>query len=62
MIWPGNIVPHTRIALFFTAKQAFDLGKQLNLTIGLAEPFNFIGVAYNNKGDRLKSYEYYDRP
>lgn len=43
------------------ASQAYELGKQLNLTIGLSEPLNFIGVAYNNKGDRIKSYDYYDQ-
>ena len=44
----------------FYGKQAFEMGKKLNQTIGLAEPLNFIGVAYNYKGDRIKSYEYYD--
>jgi tetratricopeptide (TPR) repeat protein len=43
------------------AQQAFDLGNQLKVPIGLAEPLNFIGVAYNYKGDRIKSYEYYDQ-
>jgi signal transduction histidine kinase len=43
------------------AQQAFELGKRLNVKIGLAEPLNFIGVAYNYKGDRIKSYEYYDQ-
>jgi len=43
------------------AKKAYALGLELKLSVGLAEPLNFIGVAYNNKGDRLKSYEYYDQ-
>lgn len=43
------------------ASEAFELGKQLQLTTGLSEPLNFIGVAYNNKGDRIKSYDYYDQ-
>ena len=42
------------------AQRAYDLGRQLNLTFGLAEPLNFIGVAYNNKGDKIKAYEFYD--
>ncbi|MBA4054630.1 MAG: hypothetical protein C0490_07960 [Marivirga sp.] len=45
----------------FYAQQAHDLGKNLNLTPGLSEPLNFIGVAYNYKGDRIKSYEFYDQ-
>ncbi len=43
------------------ALQAYELGKELGLSRGLAEPLNFIGVAYNYKGDRIKSYEYYDQ-
>src|SRR5690606_35168756 len=27
----------------------------------MAEPLNFIGVAYNYKGDRLKAFEYYEQ-
>lgn len=45
----------------FYAKKAYSLGQELKLTIGLAEPLNFMGVAANNKGDRLKAYEYYDQ-
>jgi signal transduction histidine kinase len=40
---------------------AFKLGQELDLKVGLAEPLNFIGVAYNTKGDRIKSYDYYDQ-
>lgn len=42
-------------------EKAYELGQQLKLETGLAEPLNFIGVAYNTKGDRLKTYEYYDQ-
>lgn len=42
------------------AKQAYSLGKRLNVTKDLAESPNFIGVAYNYKGDRIKAYESYD--
>lgn len=42
-------------------ERAYALGQELKLSIGLSEPLNFIGVAYNTKGDRLKSYEYYDQ-
>jgi signal transduction histidine kinase/Tfp pilus assembly protein PilF len=43
----------------YYANKAYDLGKLLKLKKDLAKPLNFIGVAYNYKGDRLKSYEYY---
>jgi signal transduction histidine kinase/Tfp pilus assembly protein PilF len=43
----------------FYAKKAYELGQNLKLKNDLAKPLNFIGVAYNYKGDRLKSYEYY---
>lgn len=42
------------------SKQAFALGKSLQITKNLAEAPNFIGVAYNYKGDRIKAYESYD--
>jgi tetratricopeptide (TPR) repeat protein len=45
----------------FYAQQSYDLGKSLQVKKGLAEPINFIGVAYNYKGNRLKAYEYYDQ-
>ncbi len=45
----------------YYAKQAYNLGRQLNLSFGLAEPLNFIGVAYNNGGDKIKAYDYYDQ-
>lgn len=45
----------------FYSEQAFELGKSLQLKKGLAEPLNFIGVAYNYKGNRIKAFEYYDQ-
>jgi signal transduction histidine kinase len=42
------------------AKQAHALGLQLKLKKGLAKPINFIGVAYNYKGERLLSFENYE--
>ena len=45
----------------FYAQQAYDLGRTLNLSFGLAEPLNFVGVAYNNKGDKIKAYDFYDQ-
>lgn len=44
----------------FYSKKAFALAKTLQLTKGLAESPNFIGVAYNYKGDRIKAYESYE--
>ncbi|MEO7697363.1 MAG: ATP-binding protein [Chryseolinea sp.] len=44
----------------YFAKEAYSIGQNLKLTTGLAEPLNFIGVAYNYKGNRLKSYNAYD--
>jgi signal transduction histidine kinase len=43
------------------ASEAYILGQNLQLKKGTSEPLNFIGVAYNYKGDRLNSYEYYDK-
>jgi signal transduction histidine kinase len=43
------------------ASEAFEIGKDLNLTKDLAKPVNFIGVAYNYKGDRIKAYDFYDK-
>ncbi|MFM9838020.1 MAG: ATP-binding protein [Cyclobacteriaceae bacterium] len=43
----------------YYAKKAYDLGRVVELKKDLAKSLNFIGVAYNYKGDRLKSYEYY---
>jgi signal transduction histidine kinase len=43
------------------ASEAFVLGQNLKLSKGIAEPLNYIGVAYNYKGDRIKAYEHYDQ-
>jgi signal transduction histidine kinase len=43
------------------AGQAYELGRDLKITRDLAKPLNFIGVAYNYKGDRIKAYDYYDK-
>lgn len=43
------------------AGQAFDLGKELKLKKDIAEPLNFIGVAYNYKGDRINAYDFYNQ-
>jgi signal transduction histidine kinase len=40
------------------ANQAFELGTTLKLN-KLARPLNFIGVAYNYKGDNIQSFENY---
>ena len=45
----------------YFASQAYELGKNLQLAKGLAEPLNFIGVAYNYKGDRIQAYDFYDQ-
>ncbi len=45
----------------YYAKQAHQFGVSLKLNKGLAEPLNFIGVAYNYKGDRIKAFEHYDQ-
>jgi len=41
------------------AKQAQALAKKLNLKKGLAKSSNFIGVAYNHKGERLLAFQAY---
>jgi len=42
------------------SKKALTLGRKLNLSKGLAESLNFIGVAYNYKGDRISAFESFD--
>lgn len=41
--------------------QAKELGTKLNLNLGMARPHNFMGVAYNYKGDRLAAYDAYTK-
>ncbi|MBL7857846.1 MAG: tetratricopeptide repeat protein [Cyclobacteriaceae bacterium] len=43
------------------ATQADQLGAKLSLKTNRARSLNFIGVAYNYKGDRLQAYDYYNR-
>lgn len=45
----------------YYASEAYILGQNLKLSKGVSEPLNFIGVAYNYKGDRINAYEYYDK-
>jgi signal transduction histidine kinase/Tfp pilus assembly protein PilF len=45
----------------FYASEAYILGQNLKLKKGIAEPLNFIGVAYNYKGDRINAYDYYEK-
>ncbi len=46
--------------IFFSTK-AYDLGKRIQLKANLAKPLNFVGVAFNYKGNRLKAFEYYQQ-
>lgn len=43
----------------YYSDRAYDLGKMLNLPTGLARPVNFMGIAYNYKGDRIPAFEHY---
>lgn len=43
----------------FYGNQAYKLGQKLNLQRDLARPLNFIGIAHNYKGERLRAFEYY---
>ena len=43
------------------SQHAYDLGQRLKLKKNLAMPLNFLGVAFNYKGDRLKAFEYYQQ-
>lgn len=42
----------------YYARQAFDLGRELQVHKDLAKPLNYIGIAYNYRGDRLLSLSY----
>ncbi|MCE2995289.1 MAG: ATP-binding protein [Cyclobacteriaceae bacterium] len=46
--------------IYYSTK-AFDLGTRLQLKLNLAKPLNFLGVAYNYKGDRIKAFEFYQK-
>jgi signal transduction histidine kinase len=41
--------------------QAYELGQRLNLQKDLAKPINFIGTAYNYKGERLQAFESFNQ-
>jgi signal transduction histidine kinase len=43
----------------YYSQKALALGKKLNLSKGLAKPLNFMGVAYNYKGNRITAFETY---
>ncbi|MFM8741853.1 MAG: ATP-binding protein [Cytophagales bacterium] len=45
----------------YYAKMAYELGKKLNLQKDLAKPLNYIGVAINYKGDKIKAFECYQQ-
>lgn len=45
----------------FYSNRAYALGEDLNLSKGLAKSLNFMGLAYNYKGERIKAFEYYSR-
>jgi signal transduction histidine kinase len=53
-----HALPDTTI---YYSNLAFQLGKRLNLTTGLARPLNILGVAYNYKGERILAYENYNK-
>lgn len=48
-------------SMILLSQEALELGQQLKLSKNLARPFNFKGIAFNYKGERLKAYEYYTR-
>jgi signal transduction histidine kinase len=43
------------------SQQAYNLGQRLKLKKNLAISLNYLGVAFNYKGDRLKAFEYYQQ-
>lgn len=45
----------------YYSTQAYELGKALNLKHGLSRPLNYIGVAYDKKGEPINSYDVYMR-
>ncbi|WP_127123470.1 ATP-binding protein [Chryseotalea sanaruensis] len=51
---------HPDSTIYFS-QQAYNLGLKLKLKLGMARPFNFMGVAHNYKGDRLAAYEAYSK-
>lgn len=51
--WPDSTI--------FYSNDAYSLGQSLGLTVGLARSLNYIGVAFNYKGERLLAYEHYQK-
>jgi signal transduction histidine kinase len=43
----------------YFANQAYELGKAMNLKHGLSRPLNYIGVAYDKKGEPINAYDKY---
>ena len=43
----------------FYCSKAFELGKSLYIKKGLSRPLNYIGVAYDKKGEPINAYEKY---
>ncbi len=45
----------------YFGKEALELGLTLQMKKGIARSINFIGLAYNYKGDRLQAFDFYQR-
>lgn len=45
----------------YYAQRAYELGVRLGLKQNLARSLNYMGVAVNYKGDKIKSFEYYQQ-
>jgi signal transduction histidine kinase len=45
----------------FYSNQAYNLGRKLDLSKGLAQSLNYVGIAYNYKGERLLAFENYNK-
>jgi len=45
----------------FFSEKAYEIANKLNLKTDLARPLNYIGVAYNYKGERLKAYDFFSQ-
>lgn len=52
-----SVYPDTAIRY---ARHAIALGDSLKIEKNMARPYNYMGVAYNYKGDRVHAYEAYD--
>src|SRR5882757_139617 len=42
-------------------EQAYTLANELHLTTDQARSLNYVGVAYNYKGERLKAYDFFTK-